>query len=110
MKLSQNTIIAREKLTNYLLVHKKRNDKSKWLAEAGYTLENWQILEIDLRNQILSQHATEIEQTEFGQMFEINGIIVGPNGKELSVITIWMRDYVTCNTKFITMYPYKKPA
>lgn len=49
MKLSQDAIIAEAKLTNYLLVPKKRNDKSHWLATAGYTLENWQELEEDLR-------------------------------------------------------------
>jgi len=63
MKLPENTFIAREKLTNYLLVPKKRNDKSKWLAKAGYTLENWQVLETDLRNQILSEDAIHVEIT-----------------------------------------------
>ena len=47
MKLSDDVRIAPEKLTQYLLTPKKRNDKSKWLAEAGYTLENWQKLEND---------------------------------------------------------------
>lgn len=51
MKLPENTLIAREKLTQYLLVLKKRNDKSQWLARAGYTIENWQSLENDLRAQ-----------------------------------------------------------
>ncbi|MBF0388836.1 MAG: hypothetical protein HQK71_01900 [Desulfamplus sp.] len=110
MKLSQNAIIAREKLTNYLLIHKKRNDKSAWLAKAGYALDNWEILEIDLRNQILSQNAVEAEKTEFGQMFEISGLLLGPNGKGLSVITIWMIDRITGNTRFITMYPDKIAA
>jgi len=83
MKLPENTFIAREKLTNYLLVPKKRNDKSKWLAKAGYTLENWQVLETDLRNQILSEDAIHVEITEFGQMYEIRAILIGPNGKSL---------------------------
>ena len=110
MTLLQNAIIAREKLTHYLLVYKNRNDKSAWLEKAGYTLENWQILEKDLRNQILSQDAAETEKTEFGQLFEIRGILVGPNGKSLSVISIWMTDCITGNTKFITMYPDKISA
>jgi hypothetical protein len=33
MKLPENTLIAREKLTNYLLTSKKRNDKSQWLSK-----------------------------------------------------------------------------
>lgn len=57
MKLPENTLIAAEKLTKYLLVLRKRNDKSRWLAKVGYTLENWQLLEKDLRTQILSLDA-----------------------------------------------------
>jgi hypothetical protein len=108
MKLPENTLIVSEKLTNYLLVPRKRNDKSKWLAGAGYTPENWEMLEADLRNQILSENAASVERTEFGQMYEIRGILVGPNGKSLSVLTVWMTDNETGNTRFITMYPDRK--
>ena len=86
MKLPEDTLIAYEKLTQYLLVLKKRNDKSQWLAEAGYTLENWQVLENDLRNQILSSDATLIENTEYGQMYEIRRKLIGPNGNSLPVL------------------------
>jgi len=105
MKLPKDTLIAREKLTHYLLILRKRNDKSQWLAQAGYTPGNWQELETDLRNQVLSTDATPIERTEYGQMYEINGKLVGPNGKVLSVRTIWITENATGNTKFITMYP-----
>jgi len=108
MKLPGNTLIVPEKLTNYLLVPRKRNDKSKWLAGAGYTPENWEMLEADLRNQILSENADSVERTEFGQMYEIRGILVGPNGKSLSVLTVWMTDNETGNTRFITMSPDRK--
>ncbi len=108
MKLPENTLIVSEKLTNYLLASRKRNDKSKWLAGAGYTPENWEMLEADLRNQILSENADSVERTEFGQMYEIRGMLVGPNGKSLSVLTVWMTDNETGNTRFITMYPDRK--
>ena len=108
MKLPKNTVIAREKLTHYLLVLRRRNDKSQWLAQAGYTLENWQEFETDLRKQVLSTDATPIERTEYGQMYEINGKLVGPNGKILLVRTIWMTENATGITKFITMYPNER--
>ena len=108
MKLPHDTLIAREKLMQYLLVCRKRNDKSQWLAQAGYTLENWQVLENDLRNQILSVDATSTENTVYGQMYEIKRNLIGPNGKSLPVCTIWMTETATGNTKFITMYPDKR--
>jgi hypothetical protein len=107
MKLPDNTLIAPEKLTQYLLVLKKRNDKSKWLAQAGYTLENSQELENDLRLQILSLEATPTESTLYGQMYEIRGDLTGPNGQTLAVVTIWITETATRVTKFITMYPDK---
>jgi hypothetical protein len=108
MKLSADIVITRTKLTNYLLVPRRRNDKSKWLAWAGYTLKNWHLLENDLRNLILSADAIPIENTEYGQMYEIRRKLLGPNGKSLSVCTIWMTETATGKTKFITMYPDKE--
>ncbi len=37
MKIPSDAIIPDEKLTRYLLVPKARNDKSKFLAQAGFT-------------------------------------------------------------------------
>lgn len=74
MKLPANTVIAPEKLTQCLLIARKRNDKSKWLAQAGYTLENWQALEKDLQLQILSLEALPTDNTAYGQMYEIRVI------------------------------------
>ena len=107
MKLTGNILISHEKLIQYLLVPRKRNDKSQWLARAGYTLGNWRLLENDLRNQILSLDVIHIENTQYGQMYEIKGKLTGPNGKSLIVSTIWMTENETGNTKFITMYPDK---
>ena len=108
MRLPDDTLIAHEKLTQYMLALRKRNDKSKWLAQAGYTLESWQVLENDLRIQILSADATPIESTEYGQLYEIRRNLIGPNGKGLPVCTIWMTEAATGSTKFITMYPDRR--
>jgi hypothetical protein len=108
MKLPGDTLIEREKLTKYLLVPRKRNDKSKWLAQGGYILDNWQVLETDLRNLMLSTDATLVEETGYGKMYEIVGNIAGPTGKVLSIRTIRMIERATGKTKFITMYPDKR--
>ena len=108
MKLPKNSLISEKKLTQYLLTLRKRNDKSQWLGQAGYTLEKWRILENDLRNQVLSVDATPLDNTEYGRMFEIRQNLIGPNGKILQVCTIWMIEIETGSTKFITMYPDKR--
>lgn len=47
MKLPADLEITPEKLTNYLLVKLPRNDKSKFLAMAGYGMSNWEVLHSD---------------------------------------------------------------
>ncbi|MCI0577040.1 MAG: hypothetical protein L0332_34400 [Chloroflexi bacterium] len=105
MKRPIDATIAPAKLNQYLLVPKKRNDKSRWLASAGYTLKNWTVLEEDLRQQILSREAVLVEVTPFGETYEITGGLTGPNGKTLAVRTVWLQESDTGHTKFVTLFP-----
>jgi hypothetical protein len=107
MKLPESTLIAPEKLSRYLLVPRLADDKSKFLAMAGYTRDGWQVLERDLREQILSMEAEEVERVKYGTVYEIRGNLQGPNGRILTVITIWMAEIATEQTKFVTLYPAK---
>lgn len=103
MYLPIDAIIPKPKLTQYLLIPLEKNDKSQYLAKGGYYLQNWQQLENALREQILSQKATLIETTQFGNKYAIRGNLVGINGVILPVLTIWMK--TPHNTKFVTLVP-----
>ena len=105
MKLPSDALIATEKFTMYLLVKRPVGDKSEFLKRAGYALDNWQQLEQDIRQQILSQEAVPIEQTRYGEYFEIRASLMGPNRVALNVRTVWMRESSSGVTKFITLYP-----
>jgi len=108
MKLPKDALISDEKLTRYLLAPKKRNDKSKWLANAGYVPETWSILKNDLKTQVLPRDASLAESSSYGETYKIRTRLKGPNGKTLEVCTIWMVEKATETTKFITMYPDKR--
>jgi hypothetical protein len=109
MQLPRDAVIATAKLTRYLLTWREVDDKSKFLARAGYGQENWQQLEADLRNQILPIEAVPSnEPNRFGDVYEIRGVLSGVNGVNLAVVTIWMIEYETHQTKFITLYPNKE--
>jgi hypothetical protein len=105
VKLPSDARIASEKLTKYLLARRAVGDKSEFLRQAGYTLDNWEQLEQDIRQQILSEEAVCIEQTVYGELFEIRASVVGPNGVILALRTVWMREAEGGITKFITLYP-----
>lgn len=105
MKLPANSLIPVEKLTHYLLVPLARADKSKFLARAGYTPENPELLMHHLKSQILPLDATVAGTNQFGEYYEIRGWLRGPNGVGLRVKTIWMREHLSELTRFITLLP-----
>lgn len=110
MRLPNDALIAPEKFTKYLLVRRPVGDKSELLKQAGYTLDNWQRLEEDIRQQILSQDAVTLEKTSYGDFFEIRGLLVGPNGRILRVRTVWIKETESGLTKFVTLYPDRRRA
>ena len=108
MKISSNAIIAKEKISDYLLKWQPDNDKSKFLELAGYSADNWQKLVDDIRKQILPADAETVRKTPYGDLFRIRNDLVGPNGVTLRVVTVWMQEYVSGETKFITLFPDKE--
>ncbi len=107
MKLPTNSVIAPRKLTQYLLRLRLEDDKSQFLALAGYTLENADRLMSDIREQILPLEAELFDETEYGPKYRIRGSLTGPNGRALRVSTIWMKENATNQTKFVTLFPDK---
>lgn len=102
-KLSLNSVIPSAKLTNYLLIRLPKDDKSQFLDRGGYSIENWQQLDRDLRSQILPLEAEQIENTRYGQKYMIQGSLTGPNGRILQVKTVWI--VTPSETRFVTLVP-----
>jgi len=108
MKLPDDTTIAASKLNEYLLRHRDEDDKSAFLAVAGYTLENADRLMNDLRKQLLPLDAEFFDQTDYGPKYQIRGTLTGPNGRVLRVVSIWMKEDATGETKFVTLFPDRR--
>ncbi|MDH3717306.1 MAG: hypothetical protein OES79_04225 [Planctomycetota bacterium] len=108
MKLPNDVVIAEEKLTGYLLVWRARNDKSGYLAHAGYESSNWESLEADLRQLARTAEAESEGYNAFGEFLSARGELHGPNGVILKVKTIWIRLAETNETRFVTLYPDKE--
>jgi hypothetical protein len=102
MYLNPNAIISPRKLTQYLLIPLPKDDKSRYLAQGGYTLDNWQQLERDLREQILALEAQPTLKTKYGQKYQIIGSLKCPNGVILNIKTIWI--VTEQKTQFVTLF------
>ncbi len=106
MIIPADAIIAEEKVRDYLLRLLDVDDKSGYLALAGYTREEfWELLR-DIREQLLPGDAAFHRQDTFGEYFSLEGQLKGPNGRTLGVRTIWQRTNRGI-IRFITLYPKK---
>jgi hypothetical protein len=105
LKLPPDSDIPIRKVTHYLLVPRVESDKSIWLARSGYTSENPHRLVEDIRSQILPLDAVPARSSQFGETFEICGLLQGPSNIPLSVRTIWLKDPLSGIVRLITLIP-----
>jgi hypothetical protein len=105
VKLPEQVVIAQDKLLRYLLLPREENDKSRFLAAAGYTLATWEVLEHDLRELAKSQAVSELETSVYGIKYMVRGTLNGPSGRRLHVMTVWITLAATGETRFVTLFP-----
>lgn len=104
---SDQAVIESTKLTDYLLniQHKKGDSKAKLLIKCGYSLDNWQQLELDIRRFHLNSDVTVSKSTMYGVRYEILTNLITPNNEVLFVKTVWQIDIGTDIPRFITLVP-----
>jgi hypothetical protein len=71
MKLPEDVLIPREKLTAYLLVSRAKNDKSGFLAQAGFTQRNPDLLEAAIIRLIRDNDAVQNRKDEYGTYYRV---------------------------------------
>ncbi len=101
MRLSENQIIVpKEKITDYLIVPKKQNDKLFFLAKLGYSLHNYQDLINDIKFIAVTGEIVLSRESEYGSLYKINGLL-----KDIMVVTIWFEQISYDAFRFVTLYP-----
>ena len=109
MKLpnADKAIIPLQKLRDYVLStsHPVGKFKAAFFQNLGYTSDNWQQLEADIRSIIKSNDAAIGEKTEYGLKYEVRGIITGSNHQFAEIVTAWIILNGEYNPRFITTYP-----
>jgi hypothetical protein len=108
VRIPEDLIIPDAKITRYLLVPKARNDKSKFLAQAGFTQENSEALKAAIQMQAVAREAIEDRSNEYGTFYQVEGDLVGANGVNLSVVTIWLQRQIDGKFQFVTLKPRKE--
>lgn len=107
MKIPDNAVIPEEKLTRYLLVPRLKDDKSKYLAQAGFTQANPDDLLTAIRQLIVNNEAIKDNVNEYGVFYLVEGNLQGINNNNLAVVTVWLQSKYDGSFRFITLKPKK---
>jgi hypothetical protein len=108
MKIPHDAIIPEAKLTRYLLIPREQDDKSKFLTQAGFTLDNPELLKTAIRQLADTVEAVEDRTNEYGTFYRVEGQLIGINDTNLSVTTIWLMRKIDSQFQFITLIPTKE--
>jgi hypothetical protein len=104
MRIPENALIPPEKLTDYLLIYRRKSDKSRFLAQAGFAHNNPAKLARAIRSLIAEHDAIADRDNEYGTFYRVEGELHGPKGS-LEVITVWLRREVDDQYWFVTLKP-----
>jgi hypothetical protein len=104
---SDRAIIEPSKITEYLLntEHKRGGAKAKLLIQFGYSIDNWQQLEADIRRFHLPEDVNLVTETAYGTRYQISANLITPIERPLMVKTVWQIDINTDLPRLITLVP-----
>ena len=108
MKIPDDAVIPDGKITHYLLALKAKDDKSQFLAQAGFTQDNPDLLKAAIRELANNVEAIPDMQNEYGLFFLVIGEITGTGDRQLAVTTVWLQRAIDRKFQFITLKPYKE--
>ncbi len=107
MTFSDDAVITEEKLTKYVLLPRPWDDKSKFLAQAGFTADNPVDLRAALRRLAIGSDPVEDGTNEYGTFYRLEGELLGPGGRTLAVIAVWLRWASDGTFHFVTLKPWR---
>ncbi|NOZ72777.1 MAG: adhesin [Chloroflexi bacterium] len=112
MKLPRGdrAVIDPRKFRDYLLStsHPIGRFNARFFGKLGYTNEDWQRLESDLRNFVASEDAVLGQESSYGQKYEVRGTLTGPSGTMTEIITVWIVLADEDAPRFVTAFPGAK--
>lgn len=107
MKLPRDFAIAAEKISRYLLAPRPTDDKSRFLARAGFSASRPEELEASIRRLAGGHEADEDGTGEYGTFWRVEGPLEGPTGT-LQVVAIWLERAADGTFHFVTLKPLKE--
>lgn len=104
---AEKAIIEAEKLSGYVLstTHPVGRFKVAVFRKLGYSAGNWKEFERSLRELIFTNDALEVEESQYGRKFMVEGSFGGPSGNTMQIVTVWVILKGEGVPRFVTAYP-----
>ena len=106
--MPQDAIIPDDQISNYLLKYRDKDDKSKFLAQAGFTEDNPEKLKLAILQLMETVDPIEDITNEYGTFYRIEGELIAVNQRNLSVVTVWLKRKIDNQFQFVTLKPKKE--
>ena len=100
-------VVEDAKLTGYLLDagHPKGAAKAKFLVSFGFSVQRPDEVREAFLEHAHRNDVSGVQQTAFGTMYEIDGPLPSPDGRDPVVRVVWMQDIGAIAPRLITMVP-----
>ena len=112
MKLpnAAQALVEREKITEYLLstTHPSGRHKARFFLGFGFRTDSWEKMADSLRLQGNANDVAEVEDTEYGLRYNVDGTIEAPDGRSPLVRTVWQFDSGNDYPRLLTAFPRRR--
>lgn len=109
MKLpnGEQAIIDERKVREYLLSpsHPVGRFKLKFFAGIGFGPASWRPFIATLAELAEKGEARIAEEGEFGRKYSVSGLLTGPRGRAVSVVSVWIFEHGSDKPRLVTVYP-----
>lgn len=104
---ADQAIIETRKIRDYILSfeHSIGRFKAFFFAGLGFTAENWEALDAEIRRIALECEAEVAQRTAYGQKYVVRGRLSGTEGRGADVVTVWIVSAEEQRPRFVTVYP-----
>ncbi|MCY7350308.1 MAG: hypothetical protein LH606_06540 [Cytophagaceae bacterium] len=101
----ENAYIPPAKLIEYLLKERTKGDKSRFFIRFGFSQERPEELETALLDLACTGELVDIEETQHGRKYKVQGLLRCPIERRPIVMTVWLLEEENTKFRFITAYP-----
>jgi hypothetical protein len=108
----QQAIVSEEKVAGYLLnpLHRTGQHKAAFFAAHGFTTENWPVLAAALIKHAADHDVAQVEPSEFGTRYVVEGTMETPDLRNPLVRVIWFVETNEHVPRLVSAYPQRRKA